>query len=95
MAANVKKTKGFRAKGPSSCRGGPVKPPQMPEENGRGSMRRVSRELDLPEDHVAVRMSRGTMDVGVFFAVVEKLGLDPRMFLTQEALAVLARERWR
>ena len=45
------------------------------------SMRSVSSNLGLRPDHLATIVSRGYMDVGIFFAAVEMLGLDPRIFL--------------
>lgn len=51
------------------------------EREGRGSMRRISRELGLKEDYIATKISRGVMDVGTFFSVLDRLQLSPQVFL--------------
>ncbi len=51
------------------------------EREGRGSLRRVSRELGLSGDYLATRISRGSLDVGIFFAALDRLGVSPQVFL--------------
>ena len=47
---------------------------------GHGSMRRVSQDLGLSPDYISSTINSGKMDVGVFFAVLEHLGIDPSTF---------------
>ena len=48
---------------------------------GHGSMRRVSIEIGLEPDQLATLINRGYMDVGILFAALEQLGIDPVLFV--------------
>ena len=54
-------------------------------KQGHGSMRRVSQDLGLSPDYISSTISSGKMDIGVFFAVLDQLGLDPAAFRVSDS----------
>ena len=46
-------------------------------------MRRVSQDLGLSPDYISSTISSGKMDIGVFYAVLERLDLDPATFAAE------------